>query len=178
MLAAGFKSFLRSRPLGRQYQAPARLQVFSVVRFLPLTAVIALRQRCSFHQTCCAICERSHPRCHADGIDRQRGLRLGLPQDSNNLFFGESATFHSCAPMSGTLTFQWHTFRGEGHAHPSSRSSFPNPLRARAQFRLSPSGKKSGGPPIGLQNSQQLLTIPLNRCAPNSKATTAPQRHI
>ncbi|MDD3684817.1 MAG: hypothetical protein PHW09_13215, partial [Desulfovibrio desulfuricans] len=43
---------------------------------------------------------------------------LGLPQDPNNLFFGESATFHSCAPMSGTLTFQWHTFRGEGHHNP------------------------------------------------------------
>ena len=40
---------------------------------------------------------------------------LGLQQNSNNLLFGESATFHSCAPMSGTLTFQWHTFRGEGH---------------------------------------------------------------
>jgi hypothetical protein len=41
---------------------------------------------------------------------------LGLPQNPNNLLFGESATFHSCAPMSGTLTFQWHTFRGEGQA--------------------------------------------------------------
>ena len=40
-----------------------------------------------------------------------------LPQDPNNLLFGESATFHSCAPMSGTLTFQWHTFRGEGQNH-------------------------------------------------------------
>ncbi|WP_297893508.1 hypothetical protein, partial [uncultured Desulfovibrio sp.] len=36
----------------------------------------------------------------------------------NNLFFGESATFHSCAPMPGTLTFQWHTFRGEGQTEP------------------------------------------------------------
>ncbi|MDD3683754.1 MAG: hypothetical protein PHW09_07765, partial [Desulfovibrio desulfuricans] len=53
---------------------------------------------------------------------------LGLPQDPNNLFFGESATFHSCAPMSGTLTFQWHTFRGEGH--------FKDRLIARADENL------------------------------------------
>ena len=39
---------------------------------------------------------------------------LGLPKYPNNLLFGESASFHSYAPMSGTLTFQWHTFRGEG----------------------------------------------------------------
>ena len=39
---------------------------------------------------------------------------LGLPQDPNNLLFSESTTFYSCAPMLGTLTFQWHTFRGKG----------------------------------------------------------------
>ena len=37
-------------------------------------------------------------------------------QERGYPFFAESATFHSCAPMSGTLTFQWHTFRGEGQS--------------------------------------------------------------
>ena len=44
--------------------------------------------------------------------------RLGYSEYPKNLFFGESATFHSCAPMSGTLTFQWHTFRVGGSAKP------------------------------------------------------------
>ena len=35
------------------------------------TGANAWRQRCPFHRTCCAICKRSHPRCHSDGTDRQ-----------------------------------------------------------------------------------------------------------
>jgi len=35
---------------------------------------------------------------------------LGLPQDPNNLLFGESATILFCAPKSGALTFQKHAF--------------------------------------------------------------------
>ena len=37
-------------------------------------------------------------------------LVLGLPQDPNNLLFGESATILFCAPKSGALTFQKHAF--------------------------------------------------------------------
>ena len=47
----------------------------------------------------------------------------------NNLLFGESATFHSCAPMPGTLTFQWHTFRGEGQVIGLFRQAEPRLLR-------------------------------------------------
>ena len=111
-IPAGFKSFLRAHPSGRQYQEPVRLRIFSVGHSHPPTGATALHQKCPSHRTCCVICKRSHPKCHSDGTDRQRALQPRLAANRNNLFFGESATFHSCAPMSGTLTFQWHTFRG------------------------------------------------------------------
>ena len=101
-------------------------------RCLPPTGAKVWRQGGACHRTCCAICKRSHPKCHADGKDRHANASLGLPQDPNNLFFGESATFHFCAPMSETLTFQWHTFRGEGQIPPISRHTndyfLPYPL--------------------------------------------------
>ena len=39
---------------------------------------------------------------------------FGLPQYPNDLLFAELAPFHSCAPMPGTLTFQWTSFWGRG----------------------------------------------------------------
>ena len=57
-LAECFKSFLRSPPSGRQHQVPARLQVSSAGRSLPLTCAIAWHQRYSFHRTRCTISKR------------------------------------------------------------------------------------------------------------------------
>ena len=42
---------------------------------------------------------------------------FGLPQYPNDLLFAESAPFHSCAPMPGTLTFNGPVFR-EGALYP------------------------------------------------------------
>ena len=49
---------------------------------------------------------------------------FGLPQYPNDLLFAESAPFHSCAPMPGTLTFQWTSFLGRGHCIRCRRSFF------------------------------------------------------
>ena len=66
---------------------------------------------------------RSHSGSTARPCPAYRGAQahhthagFGLTQDSDDLLFAESTPFHGCAPMPGTLPFQWISFWGRGHS--------------------------------------------------------------